>query len=160
MSRAAHLVPPSFAFTLATENHLAAQERISLDALLQHRATNEDAGRVMGMLEIAIRAIRIARKHSACRHLDPAGLDQAEKVMHRAGHAIHRAKQRHLQHGRFGLDAADRRALIDAEALNADLRKPGVILRLVWGLASKEACQTRDGIRLMPIEQCSEEATT
>lgn len=145
-------MPPSFAITQVARNNLGVRERAALDAILSHHANKDDLDSLVGMIEAGIYAARIAAKHPACTHLDPEGLKAAEAQFMAAGWAIHHAKRRYDESGVFGLDAADRQALIDAEALSADMRTPGVILRTVWVQAFRMAIERRGGIPLTPVE--------
>lgn len=144
-------INPLFALSVRSRNTLATTERQSLDALLQHRATADNVAELETVMESTIRAIGVTQKQSL-PHLDPSGLADALRVFQRAAWALRRAKQRHAQAGVYGLDAADRAALIHADELVGEMRKPGVILRKTWMAALRESCSSR-GIKLPPFEE-------
>lgn len=59
---------------------------------------------------------------------------------------------RHGQTGVYGLDAADRAALMQADELVAEMRKPGVILRKTWLTAFRESYMGR-GVVIPAFEE-------
>lgn len=129
---------PMFSLSVAARNRMAVLERQAFDALLEHRATADDVGQLETLVETAIRAICITRREDMV-HLDDSSLDEALKVFHRAAWSIKRAKVRQAQTGVYGLDAADRAALMHADQLVAEMRQPGVILRKTWMTALRES---------------------
>lgn len=131
-------INPLFALSTAARNMLATTERVAIDALLAHTATADHVGEVETLIEASIRAIGIAQREGH-GHLDADALGAAVQVFHRAAWAIRRAKERHEATGVYGLDGPGRLAVIQADELVAEMRKPGVLLRKTWLIAFKEA---------------------
>lgn len=144
-------INPLFALNTACRNRLAATERVAMDALLEHRATADNVGEIETLIEASIRAIQIAQREGY-PHLDADGLAQALHAFYRAAHAIKHAKARHAASGVYGLDAADRAALIEADQLVAELRKPGVLLCKTWLMAFREA-YAGSGVALPALDE-------
>ncbi|MEJ1935764.1 hypothetical protein WDZ92_36690 [Nostoc sp. NIES-2111] len=144
-------VNPLFALDIHARNRLATSERQAFDALLEHRATPDHVGEIETLIETAIRAIGITQRENL-PHLDGSGLAEALKVFHRAAWSIRRAKVRQAQAGVYGLDAADRAALMQADELVAEMRKPGVILRKTWLTAFRESYMGR-GVVIPAFEE-------
>lgn len=143
-------INPMFALSTEASNELSKAERRAMDALLEHRATDSDMGALEVLVESSIRAIRISQT-TPNPHLDPQALEAALRVFQRAGWSLRHAKQRHAQTGVYGLDAADRAALIEADQLVGEMRKPGVVLRKTWLRALKNSF-TGNGIKLPALE--------
>lgn len=139
-------INPMFALDVAARNTLATQERKAYDALLEHRATLDDVTQIETVCETSIRAIQIAKKEASA-HLDQSALDDALKVIYRGAYAMRHSRQRHAETGVYGLDAADRQALIELDDLIAEMRKPGVITRRVW-LKALRGSLTGQGVRI------------
>lgn len=127
-------INPMFALDVSARNRLAATERKAMDAILEHCATKDDIEQIETLIETTIRAIGIA---SELPHLDANGLEAALAAFHRAAWSLKHAKARHKEVGVYGLSASDRDALIQADELVAEMRKPGVITRRVWIKALK-----------------------
>lgn len=144
-------VPPAFAAQREARNEAETLNRNAIDALLAHRATGTDMGRIEAMAEVAIRAIRKARKTPHCKHLDRDALDEAETVMLRAGRAILRAKDRQCPTGVFGLDSGDRKAIEAMDAWHGAMSRQGEIPRSIWLWAAQEAQEGRGRV-LIPRE--------
>lgn len=144
-------VNPMFALDIHARNRLATTERQAFDALLEHRATADHVSEIETLIEASIRAIGITQRENL-PHLDGSGLAEALKVFHRAAWSIKRAKARHTQAGVYGLDAADRAALIQADELVAEMRQPGVILRKTWLMAFRESYMGR-GVVIPAFEE-------
>ncbi len=140
------LINPLFSLGAEAANRLAITERIAMDALLDHKATPDHIGQLETLIETSIRATLIA-KRDALPHLDPASLDEALEAFYEAGRAIRRAKIRHDKTGVYGLDAADRAAMIQADLLVGAMRKPNVILRKTWLKAFRES-MSGTGVRI------------
>lgn len=126
-------INPLFAMDATCRNLLATSERVAMDALLEHRATPDNMAEIETLIETSIRAATMAR--TQCPHLEPASLDRALATFHRAAWSLRHAKGRHKATGVYGLDAADRAALIEADQLVGEMRAPGMILRKTWLLA-------------------------
>ena len=131
-------INPLFSLDAEAANCMAITERIAMDALLDHKATPDNIGQIETLIETCIRAVKIA-KRDALPHLDPASLDEALEAFHEAGRALRRAKIRHDKTGVYGLDAADRAAMIQADSLVGEMRKPNVIMRKTWLKAFRES---------------------
>ena len=140
------LINPLFSLDAEAANRLAITERIAMDALLDHKATPDHIGQLETLIETSIRATLIA-KRDALPHLDPASLDEALEAFYEAGRALRRAKIRHDKTGVYGLDAADRAAMIQADLLVGAMRKPNVILRKTWLKAFRES-MSGTGVRI------------
>jgi hypothetical protein len=140
------LINPLFSLGAEAANRLAIAERIAMDAMLDHKATPDHIGQLETLIETSIRATLIA-KRDALPHLDPASLDEALEAFYEAGRAIRRAKIRHDKTGVYGLDAADRAAMIQADLLVGAMRKPNVILRKTWLKAFRES-MSGTGVRI------------
>lgn len=146
-------IPPAFSASLEARVRMATRERAAFDALLEHRASLQDLGVLECLVECAIRAVRHARKLAYCKHLDPDHLTQCERVMQRAGHALHRAKDRHERTGVYGLDALDRQCLIEADQWYGAMNERGAIPRAVWLMAYRDAVQKRGSVVLPAWEK-------
>lgn len=144
-------VNPLFALNTASRNRLASTERVAMDALLEHRATADNVGEIETLVEASIRALRIAQREGFT-HLDAEGIEQALMVFYRAAHAIKAARERHAKVGVYGLSFAGRAALIEADQLVAELRRPGVLLRKTWLMAFREAYSGR-GVEIPPMDE-------
>jgi hypothetical protein len=131
-------INPLFAMDPHCRNKLAIVERKAMDALLEHHATKDDIEQIETLLEASIRAVNLAKAEGA-QHLDAEALDAAVKVFNRAAWSIKHAKARHKEVGVYGLSASDRDALIQADQLIAEMRKPGVITRKTWLAAFRES---------------------
>lgn len=129
-------INPMFALDVSARNRLAATERKAMDAILEHCATKDDIEQIETLIETTIRAIGIAKD---LPHLDAEGLEAALKVFNRAAWSLKHAKARHKEVGVYGLSASDRDALIQADHLVAEMRKPGVITRKTWLAAFRES---------------------
>lgn len=147
-------VNPMFALDVHARNRLAITERAAFDALLEHRATDDNIGELETLIETAIRAIGITQRENL-PHLDASGLSEALRVFHRAAWSLKRAKARHQETGVYGLDAGDRGALIQADHLVAEMRQPGVILRKTWLAAFRESYSGK-GVRIPAWEEMAE----
>lgn len=146
-------INPMFALSTAASNMLSKTERVAMDALLEHRATADNVAEISSLIEASIRAIGIARNEGH-QHLDPEALEAALKVFNRAAWALRHARARHQTTGVYGLDSSDRAALIQADELVGQMRKPRALQRRIWLLAFKQA-YSGHGITLMPLEECS-----
>lgn len=151
-NRWALVSPPTFAMQQEAKNRMATLERKAVDALLEHRATEEDIGRLEQMAECGIRAIRKARKLPHCRHLDQDQLGEAERAMQRGAHAIHRAVERQKATGVYGLDALDRQCIQDFDAWYGAMTERGAIPRAVWIGALADQLHKRGRVVLAPWE--------
>lgn len=140
------LINPLFSLDAQASNRLAVTERIAMDALLDHKATADHIGQLETLIETSIRATNIA-KRDALPHLDQSALDEALEAFFEAARAIRRAKIRHEKAGVYGLDAADRAAMILADQLVGEMRKPNVILRKTWLKAFRESL-SGSGVRI------------
>lgn len=148
-------INPLFALSAEARNVMGTSERLAMDALLEHRATDSDCAQVMTVIEASIRAIRKSLEVvDEMPHLDPEALRAALRVFSRAGWSIYRARERFEATGVYGLDAADRGALIQIDGLVGEMRKPNVIFRRIWMAALRESWQSRTGVTLMPFEEC------
>lgn len=146
---------PLFALTSEARNVMGTSERRAMDALLEHRATDSDCSQIMTLIEASLRALRKTMKLAhQMPHLDPEALQAADRVLSRAGWAIYRARERWEQTGVYGLDAADRSALIEADTLVGHMRQPNVIQRKTWMAALREAAHDKQGVTLLPFEEC------
>ena len=153
-----NLQNPCFALLAEGRNALAVNERTSIDALLEHRASADDVGTLKTMFETAIRAIRISHKEAAYLY-EPGSLAEAQRIVMRAASALHAAERRMDTAGVYGLDAAGRQHIIAADQTIADCRKPGRITRRVWLLAFRESIRNRAGILIPPTEEAIELCT-
>lgn len=140
-------VNPLFAMDAVCRNRLATSERRSFAALLDHCATASNVAEIETLIETAIRSIRMAKN---LPQIDQDGADQAVKVFFRAAWSLRRAKARHADTGVYGLDAADREALVRAEALIAEMRRPGVVTRKTWLAAFRDSYTGRGGKVVVP----------
>lgn len=148
-------INPLFALSSEARNVMGASERRAMDALLGHRAADDDCTQIMTLIEASIRAIRKTLEQAQeMQHLDPEALRAALRVFNRAGWSIYRARERFEATGVYGLDAADRSALIQVDELIGEMRRPGVILRKTWMAALRESWQSRKGVTLMAFEEC------
>lgn len=150
--RWALVIPPCFATQQSAKNQAATKERVSVDALLAHEADAEHMGRVEAMIEVAIRAIRKARKLPHCKHLDPEQLDEAERVMVRGAQALLKAKGRQRETGVYGLDASDRAAIQAMDEWHGALSARGAIPRAVWIGALSDAVHNVGRIVIPSLE--------
>lgn len=148
-------INPLFALSAEARNAMGTGERRAMDALLEHRATDDDCCQIMTLIEASIRAIRkTLERADEMAQLDPEALRDALRVFNRAGWSIYRARERFEASGVYGLDAADRTALIQADGLVGQMRQPNVILRKTWMAALRESALDRKGVTLMPFEEC------
>lgn len=146
------LVPmPGWAQSEESKRDQALKEAVALQSLLAHTATDDDAGHWSSLLEISLRMCRIVSDHKKHPYLDPEAVHEANKTFMRAAWAIHKAAQRKQDSGVYGLDAGDRKALIEAEAFVAAFRES--VPRLVWARAIREALEAKKGIPLKPLEE-------
>lgn len=145
-------IPVSFRLPAGREIKLAMVDSEAVRALLDHKANHEHIGALEVMAETGIRALQLAPKRPKhCGHLDPAALRHAMLAMHRGAHAIRHAKARHEASGVFGLDAADRNAIMDLADWHAAMNAKGAIPRAIWLQALRDAA-AGSGVVLMPIE--------
>lgn len=135
--------PPAFAMNVDAKVRMAVRERNAIDALLQHKATEQDLQVLEALAECSVRAIRHARKLAYCRHLDPDQLAQCERVMFRLAHALRRAAGRKEATGVYGLDAVDRQCVIEADQWCGAMTERGAIPRAVWLMAYRDGAQNR-----------------
>jgi hypothetical protein len=144
-------VNPLFALDATARNKLATTERKAFDAILAHQATPDNIGEIETLIEASIRAIKITQREKL-PHLDASGLDAALQRFYRAAWSIRHAKARHAETGVYGLDAADRAALIEVDELVGEMRKPGVILRKTWLAAFRESYAGK-GVLIPALEE-------
>ena len=143
-------VNPMFALNAECRNALAVPERRAMDALLEHRATDDDIECIETLIEASIRAVRISIETSS--HLVHAQLETALAALYSAALGLRNSKARKAAVGVYGLDAADREALIALDGLVMQMRKPGVILRKTW-LAAFRGAMSKQGVVIPKQEQ-------
>lgn len=144
-------INPLFAMDAHCRNKLATVERRAMDALLEHRATKDDIEQIETLIEAAIRAVRMAKVDNL-EHLDTEALDAALATFNRAAWAMKHANARHKEVGVYGLSASDREAVIQADQLVAEMRKPGVITRKTWLNAFRESAKGH-GVSIPALEE-------
>lgn len=144
-------INPLFALNATARNKLALTERKAFDAILSHQATPDNIDEIETLIEASIRAIKITQREKL-PHLDASGLDAALQRFYRAAWSIRHAKARHAETGVYGLDAADRAALIEVDELVGEMRKPGVILRKTWLAAFRESYAGK-GVLIPALEE-------
>lgn len=141
-------MPPAFALNLDAGIRMALREREAFDAMLAHEATDDHIGVLEALAECSVRAVWHARKLTYCRHLDLEQLSECERVMFRAGHALHRARRRHAECGVYGLDSVDRKCIEDADQWHGAMTAKGAIPRAVWLMAYRDGVQRRGTVVL------------
>lgn len=123
-------------------------ERKAIDALMEHKATDDDIGCIEAMLEAAIRACMLTIEQGL-PHLDEKQLRDCIEVFMEAARAIKMAGLRKEQTGVYGLNGPERTAIYDAHELVGQMRKPGIILRRTWMQALRQAANPhREPIRV------------
>lgn len=141
--------PPAFAMAGDAKVRMGVRERNAVDALLAHRATEQDIGVIESLIEASVRAIKKARKLSYCSHLDADQLAECERVMYRAAHAVRHAKDRHAATGTYGLDALDRACIVAMDEWYGAMTERGAIPRAVWLMAYRDGA-TNNGRVVVP----------
>ena len=145
------LVPmPGWAQSEESKRDQALKEAIALQSLLAHTGTDDEMGHWASLLEIALRMCSIVKDAKKHPYLDPEAVHEAHKTFMRAAWGLHKAQQRHAETGVYGFDAADRKALIEAEAFVAAFRES--VPRLVWARAIREALTAKRGVVITPPE--------
>lgn len=142
-------IPPAFAIAGEARLRMCVRERNAVDALLAHRASDDDISVIESLLEASVRAIKKARKLSYCSHLDPDHLDQCERAMYRAAHALRHAQSRHEATGTYGLDAQDRACIVAMDEWYGAMTERGAIPRAVWLMAYRDGA-TNNGRVVVP----------
>lgn len=153
-----HIVPAlpvSFALPVGKAIKLALPESEAFDALLAHKATDEQFGIIECVCEVGVRAIIKARKAPHCRHLTADGLTAALRDFHRGGHALKRAQARRQSAGVYGLDAEDRQCIIEMREWHGLLNTPGNIPRAIWFAALRDSALQKAPIVLPPWDTLS-----
>lgn len=142
---------PCWAQAEESKRDQALKEAVALQSLLAHEGTDDDMDHWSSLLEIVLRiCANYQEGEERADYLDPEAVHEAHKTFMRAAWGLHKAQQRHGETGVYGFDAADRKALIEAEAFVAAFRES--VPRLVWARAIREALTAKKGVTITPPE--------